>query len=113
MRNLGVDGSNPSLTTNKDVIKLEKKRKETVFDGYMSGDYECFCLSKVPFQEWLKKQKELYNVKRNDEKAFTAWYNEFKDLTLYPSRFFPKECEKGRWQFKIIVEAEKLDSETK
>lgn len=71
------------------------KFKVTDFVGYLSGDFECFCLSKVPFEEWWK------------------WHRKHEALTLYPSHFFPEECKKGRWKFTISVQAERVDNNDK
>lgn len=89
------------------VMMLAKK--VTVFEGYISGDYECFCLSKVPFKEWVENQRELHKIDVDDEEAFWKWHKKAEDLTLYPSNFFPKECTEGKWQFKISVEAKRVN----
>lgn len=78
--------------------------KETVFEGYMSGDHECFCLSRVPFAEWVEHAKKM-PTREKGEKAFWKWHKEHKALTLYPSYFFPKKCREGKWKFKITIEA--------
>lgn len=46
--------------------------KETEGEGYVSGDYECWCIHPVPFDEW----KEL------DART---------ELSVYPSDFFPPD----------------------
>lgn len=83
------------------------KKKVVKFEGYMSGDYECFCLSRVPFEKWVEKQRELEKIEREDEAAFEKWHKELEALTLYPSNFFPSECKRGKWRFTITVEANK------
>ena len=74
-------------------------KKETEFEGYVSGDYECFCLSKVPFDQWTKIQHK--RMKAGD-------YPYPDPLLLYPNDFFPKEAREGKWRFKITVEAEQV-----
>ena len=66
----------------------------TNFEGFMSGDYECFCLSRIPFEEWVKKER----LPEDDEV-----------LLKYPNSFFPKGCNKGKWKFTITVKAEKVE----
>jgi hypothetical protein len=82
-------------------------RKETVFDGFISGDYECFCLCKIPFEEWVEQGRKL--PRRGDKKIFLKWHEKLEALTLYPDKFFPKECRQGKWKFTITVEAEPLE----
>jgi hypothetical protein len=76
-------------------------KKVTEFEGYISGDCECFCLSKIPFEEWAKKN-------------WKTWSD--PDL-LYPGDFFPKELRNKKCRFKITVEAEivpeKIEEKTK
>ena len=91
-------------------MKEKVSKKETIFIGYISGDYECFCLSKVPFKEWCEHQQKM--PRSRDEKKFWAWHKAHEALTLYPSRFFPEECKEGKWKFKIIVEAVKENDES-
>jgi len=74
----------------------------------MSGDYECFCLSKVPFNEWVEHCRKM-PVQEKGETAWWKWHKAHEALTLYPSLFFPKECEEGKWKFTIKVEAEKIE----
>ena len=74
-------------------------KKETTFEGYLSGDYECFCLSKVPFEEWTKIKTE-----RSKKKDY-PWPD---PLLIYPDQFFPEETEEGKWKFKITVDAERI-----
>ena len=66
-------------------------KKVTEFEGYVSGDYECFCLSKIPFSKWKKTQKE--------------------DVLLYPDDFFPAGARGRKCKFRITVEAEIVSSE--
>ena len=75
--------------------KASPKTKTTEFVGYISGDYECFCLSKIPFEEWIKLE-----ANRKYESC-----DMFDPMLLYPSYFFPEECKNGKWEFKITVEA--------
>lgn len=86
---------------------MTTETKVTEFVGYVSGDCECFCLSKVPFEEWAEHSKKM-PTRAKGEKAFWKWHTEHEALTLYPHLFFPKECKKGKWKFKITVQAEKV-----
>ena len=80
----------------EEVVPL-KKGKVTEFEGFLSGDCECFCLSKVPF-------KELVRVTLKG--SIPVYYPDA--LLLYPCDFFPKDCKNGKWKFKITVEATKV-----
>ena len=80
---------------NEEAVSL-KKEKVTEFEGFLSGDFECFCLSKVPFKEWLKVTQQRSIPRYPDP------------LLLYPSDFFPEGCKNGKWKFKITVEATKV-----
>ena len=84
------------MKCSEEAVSL-KKEKVTEFEGYMSGDCECFCLSKVPFQEWLRVTHQRSIPRYPDP------------LLLYPSVFFPEECKNGKWKFKITVEATKVE----
>jgi len=64
------------------------EKKVTEFTGYVSGDYECFCLSKITFKKWRKAQDD--------------------SVLLYPNEFFSDKMQEGKWKFKITVEAEKV-----
>ena len=75
---------------------MNKLKKITEFEGYVSGDYECFCLSKVPFEEWARRERTEINVVYPDP------------LLLYPNAFFPEKTKQGKWKFKITVEATKI-----
>ncbi len=68
------------------------KKIVTKFEGYISGDYEGFCLSKIPFKEWAKQLSKNQN---KDE-----------DL-LYPNAFFKglDDDHNIKYRFKITVEA--------
>ncbi len=83
----------------------DSKKKETIFEGYMSGDCECFCLSKVPFAEW--QHLRLERRKAGD----ILFYPD--PLLFYPSEFFPSEAHTGKWRFKIVVEIEQLEEISK
>ena len=83
------------------MVKI--KKRITYFEGYMSGDYECFCLSKIPFEEWCKRKREMPHD--CSDKEFMEWHTKMDLLTLYPSKFFPKECDNGKWKFTITVQA--------
>jgi hypothetical protein len=72
-----------------------KQEKKTEFTGYLSGDYESFCLSKIPFDEWVKVDAE--NKDLNDE------------LLLYPSDFFSSGWKDKKMKFTIIVKAELVE----
>ena len=80
----------------------KEKSKITEFVGHMSGDLECFCLSKVSPEEWVKIETKRF---KNRETVYPD------PLLLYPSVFFPKECKEGKWKFTIVVKAEKLEAQ--
>lgn len=86
------------------------RKKVTKFEGYLSGDYECFCLSKIPFEEWKKRQRKAtkIDIDVDDGKKYAREYKKIRDLLFYPSLFFPDETRKGKWRFKITVEAEEV-----
>ena len=78
---------------------MNKAVKVTEFVGFMSGDFECFCLSRIPFKDWVKKP---------------GCYPD-PDL-LYPDELFPVECNEDEgledrqlWEFKITVEAVRVN----
>jgi len=85
-------------------------QKVTWFVGYLSGDYECFCLSKVPFKKWVERHRKLskIDIDADDGKQYAREYKKIRKLLLYPDYFFPKETKQGKWRFKITVEAEKV-----
>jgi hypothetical protein len=74
-------------------VMVETFKKTTTFTGYCSGDYECFCLSDIPFP------KNVQNKKAKN---------------LYPNDFFPEECtdimhdDKKKFKFTITVVAEEV-----
>jgi len=74
-------------------------KKVTEFTGYISGDYECFCLSKIPFEEWVEKERKRVCKRK-------VVYPD-PDL-LYPDDFFPEEAEEKLCKFKITVEVEEV-----
>ena len=80
----------------------------TKFEGYLSGDHECFCLSKIPFEKWVEHAQKM-PIPSKGEKAWWKWHEEHEALTLYPSHFFPKKCKEGRWKFTVSVQAEKIE----
>ena len=83
----------------KDVVDVTEK-KVTEFEGFVSGDSECFCLSKIPYEEW---------VKIPFEEKFDPENMSMDKYLMYPHVFFPEECREGKWKFKITVEAERVD----
>ena len=93
----------PWLDDLKKRLPKQNKKRITNFEGYMSGDSECFCLSKIPFNDWCKIQKTMPH--EGTDKEFMDWHNRVKLLIQYPSKFFPEECRKGKWKFIITVEA--------
>ncbi len=65
----------------------EKYNKTTEGKGYISGDFDCWCIHAVPFDEWRK------TCGRDDD--------------IYPSHFFPEEVNKldePYVKYKITVE---------
>ena len=80
--------------------KASPKTKTTEFVGYVSGDYECFCLSKIPFEEWVEVRRER---SKKEEYPYPD------PLLMYPGEFFPEVCNNGKWAIKITVEVEKVE----
>jgi len=76
------------------VPKKEIKIRVTNFEGFVSGDFECFCLSRIPFEDWSKKERS---------------YEEDEVLLKYPNSFFPEGCNEGKWKFTITVKAENIE----
>ncbi|MHA1268046.1 MAG: hypothetical protein ACTSRS_22700 [Candidatus Helarchaeota archaeon] len=75
-----------------------KIKKITEFVGYISGDGDCFCLSKVSYEEYNRIFDEVFLGKRDAEIL--------KDLLMYPDDFFPEVDEDKKWKIKITVELE-------
>jgi len=82
----------------------KKLTKTTEFEGYMSGDGECFCLSKKPYKDFI----DYSNM--SESEISQAMKEEYENI-LYPSAFFPDECapimsdKREKFKFKITVEA--------
>lgn len=66
-------------------------RKETCFDGYLSGDSECFCLD------------------MNPDEIFSEDFKKREKETSYPDVWFPKEAQYERkYRIRILIEMEEL-----
>lgn len=82
-----------------------KRIKTTEGVGYISGDYECWCIHPVPFDEW--KDRDLFEVRK-----------ELPD-SIYPSDLFPLaldlDFEKDGFdydrkvRYKVTVEVEHIE----
>jgi len=77
-----------------------KWRKVTEGEGYVSGDYECFCIHPMPFDEWRKASGEE------------------RHKSIYPEDLFPPRIylpgDDGvdysrKVRYKVVVEVEELD----
>ena len=85
---------------------MKKLTKTTEFEGYISGDGECFCLDKRS-QEEKGVQEQRILASGN----FDGQFKEDEKNRLYPNDFFPKECaplmsdKRGKFKFKITVKA--------
>ena len=83
--------------------------KVTEFEGYVSGDGECFCLD-VRSKEEKENQpiQERYGL--NAEDMAKIW-EENENNRLYPNDFFPEECaplisdKREKFKFEIVVTA--------
>lgn len=80
--------------------KQKQVTKITEFEGYISGDYECFCLSKIPFKEWAK----LNDMRKLSAKGIRKREEYLESVLLYPNTFFPEDAKDKKCRFKISVE---------
>lgn len=74
--------------------------KITEGEGYIGGDYECWCINPVPFDE-------ITSIEDHDK-----WL-ELDDKRVYPDDFTPdelEEYEEPKVRYKIIFEVEIIES---
>ena len=85
--------------------------RKTEGTGYVSGDYECWCIHPVPFEEWCKQRHER---RENDA------VEDLED-SVYPSDLFPQGREWGynpkgvdyekKVRYRVLVEIEEIAEE--
>ncbi len=84
-----------------------KAKKVTEGEGYISGDWECWCIHDVPFKEWKER---VLNCIRNDGSESPEG--------VYPFDFFPPDLELDedgfdydkKIKYKVTVEVEHIES---
>ena len=81
---------------------MKKFVKITEGEGYIGGDYECWCINPVPFETMTRFPRD----------SETTWseYLELDDKRVYPDTFVPDELEtfdeprvKYRVTFEVIL----------
>lgn len=85
-----------------------KKSKVTEGVGYLSGDYECFCLSKIPFEEWTQKHQELLGSGLSGKGWDKIGELDEKNLS-YPNDWFPKGFDDKKVRYRITIELEEVE----
>lgn len=86
-----------------------KAKKVTEGEGYVSGDYECWCIHDVTFNEVQVRTRKWLDSRGEDG---------MPPESVYPSDFFPESIKNDtegfdyskKVRYKIIVEVEHIQS---
>lgn len=89
-----------------------KFTKITEGRGYIGGDYECWCINPVPFDEINKLCQEALSGVDSD---FEEYLEKYEERRVYPNDFVPDELRKHGEplvQFKVTFEVEIIQGST-